>query len=64
MRNIVQYPITHEEVIQVLEREIKEEQDKKLVGGIDGFVLHTLLEYVKQHPEDVMKQFGEYGKQV
>lgn len=62
MRNLMQYPITHEEVIQVLERKVQEERDKQMIGSIDGLVLNTVLEFVKTNPEAVMKQFGEFGK--
>lgn len=62
MRNLIQYPIVHQEVVEILEQKLQEERDKKMIGSIGPLVLNTLLEFVKENPEEVMKQFGQMGK--
>lgn len=40
MRNLVEYPVQHYEIIEVLDRAI--ENNKGAIGGIDGFVLERI----------------------
>lgn len=49
MRNIAEYPVTFEETIQVLEREIEEEVDSKRIGSIEPHLKSLLVDFLKQN---------------
>ena len=51
MRNILQYPITDQEIIETLERALEAERAKELIGGIEMICLNRAIERVKKYPE-------------
>lgn len=53
MRNLVEYPITADEVLEVVNRALERDNVRKAIGGIDGCVLHTLYQYLIDNPEAV-----------
>jgi excinuclease UvrABC helicase subunit UvrB len=54
MRNIIEYPITFEEVLTALDA--VQQQTSQPIGGIDGVALFFLNTYVIGH-EDEMRQY-------
>jgi hypothetical protein len=59
MRNLVQYPLTAEEANQALARQVQAIADKQAIGGIDGYALTLIGEFLKRHDaefRDFLKQ--------
>lgn len=46
MRNLVEYPITKEEVISALDTALQRESDDDRIGSIDAYILQCLYEKV------------------
>lgn len=53
MRNLVEYPITADEVLYSVNRALEQEISRKIIGGYDGLVLHLLHQYLIDHPDVV-----------
>lgn len=47
MRNILQYPITEQEILTALENAQKSYAEKMTFGGVDGLVYAQLVEFLK-----------------
>lgn len=54
MRNLLQYPITPEEVLQALELALMREQDDGRIGDPNGMCLEATLRYLRDNPRAVM----------
>lgn len=61
MRNIIQYPVTGEEILQTLDNAQKTYTENMTFGGIDGFVLEQLIEFLKV--EKNMKQVIDFTQE-
>lgn len=51
MRNILQYPITEEEVLTALDLAVEEQAAKKYIGDTMGYCLHLVSEHFKKNPQ-------------
>jgi hypothetical protein len=51
MRNLAQYPITQNEVIEVLVRAHHEMYDPQVMGDLTGYILSMLTMHVRDNPE-------------
>lgn len=47
MRNILQYPLTGQEILTTLENAQKDYLSKMTIGGMDGVVYAQLLSFLK-----------------
>lgn len=47
MRNLLEYPLTANEVTALLERDLQRYRDSKAIGGLDGLIYHSLLGALK-----------------
>lgn len=50
-RNILEYPITPDEVHSAVKRAFDDHAVKQLIGGNDGYILHHIGETLAQNPE-------------
>ena len=58
----MQYPVTKEEIIQVLENILQQERDKMAIGGLDCMILQDLVDAAKSNPNWVTDTFhGKLG---
>lgn len=53
MRNILKYPMTYQEAIQILEQ-IKEECEPELVGDIRPYAIDWVIERLKEQHEIII----------
>lgn len=53
MRNIEQYPITAQEVMDAIATALQREMDDDRVGGIDGICLEGIRNYLIDNPRAV-----------
>lgn len=51
MRNIVEYPLQPAEVHDAIGRAIDRYAELKMVGGIDGYALHMVRQFLLTQPE-------------
>lgn len=61
MRNVFEYPLTEQETLDTLERAQKAYTDKMSFGGIDGYALRKLVEFLQV--ETNMQEFINFAKQ-
>lgn len=64
MRNIVQYPITHEEVVASLQRAGEDLASKQQIGGADEYILSVLQDFVIAHATQLMAFYHEASTDV
>jgi len=57
VRNLSQYPITQDEVTEVLIRAHHELYNPELIGDLTGYILSKLTMYVRDNPEAVAQIF-------
>jgi hypothetical protein len=50
MRNIIEYPITHEEKVSALKKAIKRSLADAGIGGIEPVALSEVLEEIERRP--------------
>lgn len=50
MRNLVEYPLTPNEVLTALDRAIENQAAKKMIGDIDGVALHAIKKLLVARP--------------
>jgi hypothetical protein len=62
MRNLLEYPIRYEEIIEVLDRAC--ESNKPFIGGIDSYVLFMLQHFVVGNEQRVLDYFNEAGADI
>jgi hypothetical protein len=60
MRNIWEYPLRADEVMHTLKVAQEEYASKQTYGGVNGLVLHQLMEFLKN--EENMNSFLEFSK--
>ena len=58
MRNIVQYPITTEEVVETLSQSKKRYTDAGMYFGVHPYILNQLAVWIEEHPDLVDEIFG------
>jgi hypothetical protein len=58
MRNLVEYPIDAEEVLNTLERLKKEYIDSGCIGGTQGMILGFIIEFLDNN-DDTFDEFLE-----
>lgn len=64
MRNILQYPVTKDEVIQALEGAIEYELSKQLIGGITPTALIKAKEFIiRNGPDEFYEDFDPRSKE-
>jgi hypothetical protein len=67
MRNLKEYPISVDEVIQSVQRAQADYNSLELIGGVDGVCLNLLEEFLEEQKERLQlflyqqhnKEFGE-----
>lgn len=47
MRNLLEYPITADEVTQTVQRALDRYVETKAIGGLDGAIWHAVLNTLK-----------------
>ena len=52
MRNLIEYPITAEEVEQTIRNELALERSARTIGGVHGVIWSAILDAIKH--QDVM----------
>lgn len=57
MRNLAQYPVTQNEVIEVLVRAHHEMYDPQVIGDLTGYILSMLTMHVRDNPELIAQLF-------
>lgn len=60
MRNLAQYPLTADEAQQALGRQIQAIADKQTIGGVDGYALTCVGEFLKHKDAE----FRDFLKQL
>lgn len=53
MRNLIEFPITADEVLTVVNTFLSREQERGEIGGINGLILHYVQQYLIDHPDAV-----------
>lgn len=61
MRNLIQYPITEEEVLATLEYALERQNCSGEIGGNDGFILDKIQTMLKNEPH-IMSKLIDYLK--
>lgn len=51
MRNIVEYPLQPSEAFEAIDRAISRYAELKMIGGIDGYALHMVRQFLQTQPE-------------
>lgn len=59
MRNLVQYPLTADEANQALARQIQAIAETQSIGGIEGYALTRIGEFLKQHDSQFRAFLGK-----
>ena len=63
MRNLLEYPLNETDVKDVINRLIDDFSKKRMVGGMDGVVLHQ-LNYFLEKPENMQALLSTPWKTV
>lgn len=58
MRNLLQYPLTGEEVLTSLDLARSEQVAKQFVGDLVGYSLYVVHDFLQRHP-DILKQLAD-----
>lgn len=51
MRNLIEYPITSQEVVEALDRAYNDYVSKQSIGGNDGYILYTVKHLLETNKE-------------
>ena len=63
MRNLLEYPVTHEEIIECLERHRDEARDSNLIGNIDAMLLDLAIAAVQYRQLKLWERGDLHGMQ-
>ena len=53
MRNLIEYPITSDEVLAALDSAQKRESNTQGIGGINAWALNLAMQYFKQNKDEL-----------
>ena len=58
MRNLIEYPVTEQEVIECLEEILQEINSKKMCGDTSGLIIQSIIDAAKSNPQWYEQTFG------
>lgn len=59
MRNIKEYPLIVDEVIEAVSNALDSYTTRNLIGGIDGYALSSVIEFLKDNSKLLEKHLKE-----
>lgn len=57
-RNLKEYPIKKEEILDALDKAEHLARKNEGIGGLDGYILSVVRDYIQEHLDEVVKLYG------